>query len=52
MKSCYIGIGILLLVTLIGSMLGTSDDIVEPVIGSVITSLIFLGLIKWEGKPE
>ncbi|WP_185819901.1 hypothetical protein [Salibacterium salarium] len=50
MKACYIGVVMLLIVTLVGSMLNTSGDVMAPVIGSMVTSLIFLGLIKWENK--
>ncbi|SFM19833.1 hypothetical protein [Salibacterium qingdaonense] len=55
MKAVWIGAAVLVVVTLAASMIGTTTklgNIIGPVVGSIVTSAILIGLITWENKKE
>ncbi len=54
MKVSIIAAALLIIVTIIGSFLGTADpkadDIIAPIAGSILSILLFFGFMKWEDK--
>ncbi|WP_240376123.1 hypothetical protein [Bacillus piscicola] len=57
MKIPVIAVIVFIAVTLIGTLLGSDGHggtaaLIAPVIGSIVTSLIFLSLLKWESTQE
>ncbi|MGY4688440.1 hypothetical protein [Salibacterium sp. K-3] len=54
MKAVMIGAIVLIIMTLIGSLLGASNPkpahIIAPVVGSILSSAILLGLMTWENR--
>ncbi|SFE60817.1 hypothetical protein [Alteribacillus iranensis] len=54
MKTIYLAIAALIAITLVGSMLGSSHSgavhIIAPVVGSIITSFLFVLFLKWEDR--
>ncbi|MFD2707031.1 hypothetical protein [Salibacterium lacus] len=56
MKAVWIGVVLFVVVTLAATVIGASHskpgDIIAPVVGSMVTSAILIGLMTWENKKE
>ncbi|SDI03288.1 hypothetical protein SAMN05192534_11912 [Alteribacillus persepolensis] len=54
MKASFIGAVLFVIVTAIGSVLGSTNpdpaDVIAPIVSSILSIVLYFGFMKWEDK--